>query len=187
MPTGKTMRGFLSNNALKIIAATLMVFDHIGMLLIPDSIFLRCIGRPAFPIFAYLVAEGAKYTKNFLRHFLTVAGFAAVIQIGYYLFTHSLEMSVMFTFTLSLIIIFALDLFKSAVFTKTSSKAKIIFSALFFLSTVILAAFLDLVLDIDYHFSGCIIPVLPSLLTTPKVDDPPEIFKKLDTNLIVFT
>jgi len=175
--------GFLSNNALKIIAAALMVCDHMGILIFPDIIILRYIGRLAFPIFAYLIAEGAKHTRNYLRYFLTMAGFAAVIQVGYYIFSHSLEMSVMFTFTLSLVIIFALDTLKTAIFTEKRSKVKIAASAALFLGTIILAAILDNTVDLDYHFSGCLLPVFPSLLTTPKVEHPPKIFKKLDTKI----
>ena len=183
MSTEAKRNGFLSNNALKIIAALLMLCDHIGMLIFPNVIILRYIGRLAFPIFAYLIAEGAKHTRNYLRYFLTMAGFATVIQVGYYIFSGSLEMSVMVTFTLSLIIIFALDLFKKTVFTKNASKIKIVATASLFLGTIIFAAILDRSIDLDYHFSGCLLPVFPSLLTTPKVENPPKIFEKLDTKI----
>ena len=182
--TAKTIKnGFLSNNALKFIAAAFMICDHMGMLLFPEIMILRYIGRLSFPIFAYLIAEGAKYTKNYLRYFLTMSGFAIVIQTGYYIFSHSLEMSVMVTFSLSLIIIFALELFKTTVFTENSSKLKMFFTAILFLGTVVLAAILDHTIDLDYHFSGCILPVFPSLLTTPKVQNPPKIFTKLDAKI----
>ena len=117
MLSEKPKFGILSNNMLKIIAAIAMVCDHMGVILFPDAEFLRVIGRLSFPIFAFLIAEGAKYTKNKLKHFLTMAGFAAVIQIVYYIAMESLEMSVMVTFTLSLLIIYALELFKSALFS----------------------------------------------------------------------
>ena len=183
MPIGITKKGFLSNNALKILAALLMVCDHVGMLLFPNVSLLRSLGRLAFPIFAYLIAEGAKHTKNFLRYFLTMAGFATVIQVGYYLFNRSLEMSVMVTFTLSLIMIFTLDLFKRALFTTHTPKLWIVATAALFVGSILLAAFLDRNIDLDYHFSGCLLPVFPSLLTTPKVEDPPKIFQTLDRKL----
>lgn len=183
MLTELSKRGFLSNNALKLIAAALMVCDHVGMLIFPEIRLFRILGRLAFPIFAYLIAEGAKHTRSYLRYFLTMAGFATVIQVGYYLFRRSLEMSVMVTFTLSLLIIFALELFKKALFTKPSSKGKILATATLFVGTVLLVAFLSLVVDLDYHFSGCLLPVFPSLLTTPKVEHPPKIFDTLDAKL----
>ena len=42
----------------KIIAMVTMLIDHIGMILFPNIAILRIIGRLAFPIFAYFVAEG---------------------------------------------------------------------------------------------------------------------------------
>lgn len=183
MPFETVKNGFLSNNALKIIAAALMVCDHAGMLLFPKMTVLRYIGRLAFPIFAYLIAEGAKHTKNFARYFLTMAGFATVIQVGYYIFRRSLKMSVMVTFTLSLAIIYTLDLLKTAMFTKPASNVRIAAFAMLFIGTVLIVAMIDRTVDLDYHFYGCLLPVFPSLLTTPKVEDPPEIFKILDTKL----
>lgn len=183
MPTEAAKSGIFSNNMLKLIAAAFMVCDHVGMLIFPEITFLRDVGRLAFPMFAYLIAEGAKHTKSRLRHFLTMAIFAAVIQIGYYLFSHSLEMSVMVTFTLSLTIIFALDLFKATLFQKNAAKLKIAATALLFLGAVALAAFLDRTVDLDYHFWGCLLPVFPALLTTPRVQAPPAIFRRLDTKL----
>ncbi len=183
MPTKAIKNGFLSNNALKLIAAVLMVCDHVGLLLLPRVAALRCIGRLAFPIFAYLIAEGAKHTKNFSRYFLTMASFAALIQVGYYAFTRSLEMSVMVTFTLSLMIIYALELFKTAVFEKAASRKRIIATALLFLITVLGVAFIGRRVNFDYCFVGCLLPVLPSVLTTPRVETPPAIFARLDAKL----
>ena len=183
MSTETARSGIFSNNALKIIAAALMVCDHVGMLLFPGVSVFRNIGRLAFPIFAYLIAEGAKYTRNYLRYFLTMASFATVIQIGYYCFRQSLEMSVMVTFTLSLMIIFSLDCFKAAIFTKNPSKLMIAATAALLFGTVCCVAILDRILDLDYRFWGCMLPVFPSLLTTPKVKEPPAIFQTLDKKL----
>jgi len=41
-----------------------MTVDHLGFILFPSLIILRIIGRIAFPIFAYMIAEGCRYTKN---------------------------------------------------------------------------------------------------------------------------
>lgn len=172
--------GTLSNNALKIIAAIAMVCDHMGVILFPDAEFLRVIGRLSFPIFAFLIAEGAKYTKNKLKHFLTMVGFALVIQVVYYIAMESLEMSVMVTFTLSIIMIYALDAFKAAVCKPSSPLYVKAITALGFLGAVLLAIFMDFNFDLDYGLSGCLVPIFPALFTTPKCDDPPKIFERLD-------
>ena len=79
------MKKSLSQETLKIIACITMFLDHFGALCTPamDLAFfqmvsargmlfisvdlyyiLRCIGRLAFPIYCFLLAEGAHYTKN---------------------------------------------------------------------------------------------------------------------------
>ena len=49
---------------LKIIAFVTMAIDHIGYVFFPQYMWLRVIGRLAFPIFAYCLALGCVYTKN---------------------------------------------------------------------------------------------------------------------------
>ena len=53
----------LSQEALKAIACVTMLLDHIGATMV-QGYTLRIIGRVAFPIFCFLMAEGAFYTKN---------------------------------------------------------------------------------------------------------------------------
>ena len=53
----------LSQEGLKLIACLSMLADHIGYLLVP-GIWLRIIGRLAFPIYCFLLAEGTYRTKN---------------------------------------------------------------------------------------------------------------------------
>ena len=52
----------------KIFAMICMAIDHVGAFVFPDIIELRIIGRLAFPIFAYFIAEGAWYTKNIRQY-----------------------------------------------------------------------------------------------------------------------
>ena len=66
------MKPFLSGNALKLLAALFMTIDHVGVLLLPHVIVLRILGRLALPIFAYMIAEGCRYTRNRLRYFGSV-------------------------------------------------------------------------------------------------------------------
>lgn len=54
----------LSQEGLKLIACITMLIDHIGAVLMPWNMELRMIGRIAFPIYCFLLAEGAHYTRN---------------------------------------------------------------------------------------------------------------------------
>jgi len=64
----------LNSNHIKIIALVAMTIDHITQLLFPGfsykflPIFLHMIGRLAFPIYAFCVAEGYHYTRNINKY-----------------------------------------------------------------------------------------------------------------------
>ena len=62
---------------------------------------MRSFGRIAFPVFAFLIAEGFSHTRNRLRYFLTLLGFAVASEVPWLLLngadgTHN----VMFTLAL---------------------------------------------------------------------------------------
>ena len=95
----------LSGSALKIIAMVSMVTDHCAYYLLDESSVtyevMRCFGRIAFPVFAFLVAEGFAHTRNRMRYFLSLLLFAFISEVPWYLLngmdgTHN----VMFTLAL---------------------------------------------------------------------------------------
>ena len=53
----------ISQETLKLIACITMLLDHIGAVFV-RGYTLRIIGRIAFPIYCFLLAEGAVHTKN---------------------------------------------------------------------------------------------------------------------------
>jgi len=62
----------LSQEGLKLIACVTMLLDHIGATMVPRWT-LRIIGRVAFPIFCFLLAEGAHYTRSPKKYALRLA------------------------------------------------------------------------------------------------------------------
>lgn len=78
---------------LKLIAAILMLIDHIGATLLPSYFILRIIGRLSFPMFAYIVAKGAKRTKDLDIYISRMIIFALASQIPFVYFGSRLDMT----------------------------------------------------------------------------------------------
>lgn len=104
----------LSGSALKVIAMISMVIDHIALYMMEHGTVLyetmRCVGRIAFPVFAFLIAEGFIHTRSRYRYFFTLLGFAVISEIPWYLLngadgTHN----VMFTLALGVATLMVLE------------------------------------------------------------------------------
>lgn len=78
-----------SGSALKIIAVLSMVADHCAYFLMgPDAPFygvFRSFGRIAFPVFAFLVAEGFANSRNRLRYFLILVLFGIISELPWHM------------------------------------------------------------------------------------------------------
>jgi len=61
---------------IQLIAIITMTCDHIGMLLLDypsaEYDFFRNIGRLAYPLFAFMIGEGTRYTRNIWKYFLRI-------------------------------------------------------------------------------------------------------------------
>ncbi|HAN10817.1 MAG TPA: hypothetical protein DCP90_09450 [Clostridiales bacterium] len=72
------------SNFIKLIAILTMLIDHMGVILFPDVIVFRIIGRIAFPLFAYQIVVGYLNTKNIKKYMVRLLLLGAVCQIPYY-------------------------------------------------------------------------------------------------------
>lgn len=104
----------LCGSTLKVIAMISMVIDHVALYLMEHGTVLyetmRCVGRIAFPVFAFLIAEGFIHTRSRYRYFFTLLGFAVISEIPWYLLngadgTHN----VMFTLALGVATLMVLE------------------------------------------------------------------------------
>ena len=146
----------LSGNSLKIIAAISMAIDHMGVILFPDVMLFRIIGRIAFPIFAFLISEGCRYTKNKVRYFFVMALFAVIFQTFYALFTADMYLNIFFTLSFSILIIYSLQFFSDAI--KAKNVTKIIFSVVSVILIIACVYITGQYFLIDYGFWGCMLP-----------------------------
>lgn len=85
-------------DALKWIAIITMTIDHVGYMFLPDIAELRIIGRIAFPLFAYLIAQGMRNTRAKAAYTKRLFIFALIAQIPFYFMFESAMLNVLFTF-----------------------------------------------------------------------------------------
>lgn len=144
----------LNGNHLKLLAALAMLLDHIGVLLFPNVQLLRIIGRLAYPIFAFMIAEGCQHTANKLRYFLMVFGLGAACQLVYFFVSGDTYLNILLTFSLSILLTYLLQ----AVHAAGDWKRQVLWSTLFAVG-VFAVMVIDLYLSIDYGFWGILTPV----------------------------
>lgn len=149
----------MTGNQLKILALVTMTIDHVGVVLLPQYLVLRIIGRLTYPIFAYMIAEGCFYTHSKRRYLGGIFALGLACQLGFFIAMGSLEQSILTTFVFAIITIYALQLADAR---RDAVGALAVFGAL------ALDAFVSLVLpvflagtdfSVDYGFAGILLPV----------------------------
>ena len=150
---------FFSNNQLKILALITMTADHVGLQLLPQYEILRIIGRLSFPIFAYMIAEGCRYTKHRKKYLTTLAAMALVFQLVYFFAMGSLYQGLFVTFTLSVSLIFALDRVRSRRDLPSWLLAGGVMAVIVLLSVLLPVWWTTSDFAVDYDIWGVLLPV----------------------------
>ncbi len=135
-PEGRKNSLTLTAAILKWTALLSMLIDHTALVLLPvfqrwaaalpqpipletvRSIYLtlRCIGRPAFPIYLFLLAEGLFYTRSRTRYLARLTAFALISEIPFDLAVHRSapllefqDQNVFFTLSIGFAALMAID------------------------------------------------------------------------------
>lgn len=89
-----------------------MLIDHTAHVFFPAEVYMRCLGRIAFPIFAFMVAEGFLRTRNVKRYMLRMLIFAVIAQVPYSIMLSDIgvfQINVIFTLFFGLASVYAID------------------------------------------------------------------------------
>lgn len=147
----------LNGNQLKLIAMVAMTADHVGLQLLPQWGFLRILGRLAMPLYAYMIAEGCRYTRSRGRYFGSVALMGLGCQIVYFFFMGSLYQCILVTFSLSIGLIYLMDRAQGA----GKIPVALLGTATVWFLTEMLPGMLPATdFRIDYDFWGVMLPVM---------------------------
>ena len=155
-PLVKIPFGGLTSNMLRIIAVILMLSDHIWATYMSFGDWMTYIGRMAFPIFAFQIAEGFVHTSNLKKYVLRLLAFAIAAEIPFNLFYSSrlfnpFHQNVLFTLLLGLLAINVIDKAK-----KNRAAKNIALSVL----CLILICVASVIGFVDYGFLGMLTVVI---------------------------
>ena len=159
MANMKTKTG-LTGNQLKIIAMITMTCDHVGLQLFPHLQWLRFVGRLAMPIYAYMIAEGCRYTRDRKKYLLRLLGMGALCQVVYFVAMGSLYQCILITFSLSVVLIGLMDRAEQEKTAKANAQLLAAVMGVFFVCVVLPDLLPNTDFTIDYGLPGVLLPVL---------------------------
>lgn len=141
----------ITSTALHILAMALMLCDHLWGTVVPGNDWLTCIGRLAFPIFAFMLVEGYFHTRNLKKYVLRLLIFALLSELPFNLaigsrWFYPIHQNVLWSFLLSIGLIHLNE--------KARSKGKLWLQLLTALTTTIFGALLGLITMLDYYHAG---------------------------------
>lgn len=141
----------ITSTALHILAMALMLCDHLWATVVPGNEWLTCIGRIAFPIFAFMIVEGYFHTRNLKKYVCRLLIFALLSELPFNLVVGSrwfypIHQNVLWCFLLSIGLIHLNE--------KAKAKDKLWLRILTALVTTIFGALLGLLTMLDYYHAG---------------------------------
>lgn len=149
--TKQNLRLETTSMSLHVMAMLLMLCDHLWATVVPGNDWLTCLGRLAYPIFAFLLVEGYFHTRSLKKYALRLLVWALLSEIPFDLVMGSavfypLHQNVLWTFLISLGLIHLNE--------KAKGAGKRWLRVLAAAGTVLLGFLLGLLTMVDYHYAG---------------------------------
>ena len=104
----KRRESALSSFVLRLIALVCMCVDHAGLALFPSASAFRCVGRLAFPLYCFLLAQGFAHTRDIRAYARRLLLLACVSELPFDLLifgrlSSAMEQNVVFSLLLGLL------------------------------------------------------------------------------------
>ena len=136
--------------SLHIMATLFMLCDHLWGTIIAGNDWLTCIGRLAFPIYAFMIVEGYFHTKNLKKYVYRLLTFALISEIPFNLVMGSrifypIHQNVLWSFLISI----------GLIYWNEKSKNKNIWIRILTIILSICAGYLvGIITFVDYYHAG---------------------------------
>lgn len=113
-PLKRKPLGGLNANQLRCLAVIFMLLDHLWATIVPGNFWMTCVGRLAFPIFAFQISEGFFHTHDRKRYQQRLLVFALLSEVPFDLMYGStvfypFHQNVLFTLLLGLLAVSSID------------------------------------------------------------------------------
>ena len=141
----------ITSMSLHIMAMIFMLCDHLWATVIPGNDWLTCVGRVAYPIFAFMIVEGYFHTHNLKKYVTRLLLWAVISEIPFNLVMGSrlfypFHQNVLFTFLIGILCIYINEYAKA--------KGGMVLRILAGVVSVVVAFVLGLVGFVDYNYAG---------------------------------
>ena len=141
----------ITSLSLHIIAMICMLCDHLWGTIIPGNDWLTCIGRIAFPIFAFLLVEGYFHTKDLRKYVYRLLLVAVLSEIPFDLAMGSrvfypVHQNVLWSFLISMGLLHLNE--------KAKATHKLWKRILIGILTVLLGSVIGIITMVDYYHAG---------------------------------
>ncbi len=157
----------ITSFVLHIFAMATMLLDHIYHSGLVNITWFTCVGRLAFPIFAFMIAEGFHYTKSRKKYALRMLIFAIITEIPFNLVVsgnlfYISHQNVMWTFLISILLL--------CLFEKIKQEKSAIMRFFAYLMITVLFSVVAILGMVDYNAIGILTVALFHFTRTEKED-----------------
>lgn len=145
------LREGIPSSLLHILAMVFMLCDHLWATMFPWLGWLTCVGRVAFPIFAFMIVEGYFHTHDIRRYLLRLLAFAVISEIPFNLIygssvSYIAHQNVLWTFLIGLVLILLIE--------KVRQKEKLWLTILVSALAVVFGWLIGMITAVDFYGFG---------------------------------